>query len=82
MCAVELVQEHMVNRVEPGVMPTVRVKSAVEGLAPHMVRDANNKVEEKQGFRHWTIRDYAQAYTSGRLTPTQVPVTLAYKILV
>ncbi|KAG0628391.1 hypothetical protein M758_1G023100 [Ceratodon purpureus] len=69
---VELVQEHMVNRVEPGVMPTVRVKSAVEGLAPHMVRDANNKVEEKQGFRHWTIRDYAQAYTSGRLTPTQV----------
>lgn len=61
------------QRVEPGTMPSVRVKSAVEGLEPHMARKSNSEVKEKQRFRHWTIRDYAHAYTSGRLTPTQVP---------
>lgn len=68
----EIVQEHMVQRVEPGTTPSVRVKSAVEGLEPHMARKSNSEVKEKQRFRHWTIRDYAHAYTSGRLTPTQV----------
>lgn len=68
----------MVQRVEPGTTPTESVKSALEGLVPHMARQSSTKAEEKQTFRHWTIRDYAQAYASGRLTPTQVLATLAY----
>ena len=69
------------QQVEPGTLPTKSVKSAVEGLAPHETRNSkNNIVEEKQRFHHWTIRDYAHAYASGRVTPTQVPVTLTYFI--
>lgn len=72
----------MVQRLEPGTVPTASVKCAVEGLPVLVARRSKNGGEEKQGFRHWTIRDYAHAYTSGRLTPTQVPANLLYTYLV
>lgn len=70
--AAKCVTEEMVQRVEPGTAPAASVTCAVEGLPVHELKKSEKGVEEKQSFRHWTIRDYAHAYSSGRLTPTQV----------
>lgn len=68
-----LVQEQMVLQVQPVTVPTDSVVSAVRCLPPQALDKVYNEVEDKQySFRHWTIRDYAQAYISGRLTPIQV----------
>lgn len=66
--AAKVVLEERVKRIEPGTVPTASVKCALEGLPLHVSRNSRNE----QSFRHWTIRDYAEAYTSGRLTPTEV----------
>lgn len=71
--AARLVQEQMVLQVQPDTVPTDSVVSAVRCLPPQALDKVYNEVEDKQySFRHWTIRDYAQAYISGRLTPIQV----------
>ncbi|BFI25310.1 amidase [Marchantia polymorpha subsp. ruderalis] len=45
--------------------PAERVKAAVSCLP-------SVELERHDGFRHWTIRDYAEAYRNGTVTPTMV----------
>lgn len=69
--AEEQVQERMVHKVEAGSTSTQRVAAAVQSL-PSYCEPPSNRCSEKYKFRYWTIRDYEHAYTSGRVTPTQV----------
>jgi hypothetical protein len=69
--AEEQVQERMVHRVEAGLTAAQRVAAAVQAL-PSYCEPPSNRCSEKYKFRYWTIRDYKHAYTSGRVTPTQV----------
>lgn len=67
----KVVSEERVKRIEPGTEPTASVKCALEGLPLHDSRKSRDG-EGKGSFRHWSIRDYAEAYNSGRVTPTEV----------
>lgn len=62
----------MVRRLEPHTMPAVSVECGVNCLPPYVARNINKPVGGVKGFGHRTIRDYAHAYSSGRITPTQV----------
>ncbi|XP_024366996.1 fatty acid amide hydrolase isoform X2 [Physcomitrium patens] len=66
------IQEQMVRRLEPHTMPAVSVECGVNCLPPYVARNINKPVGGVKGFGHRTIRDYAHAYSSGRITPTQV----------
>lgn len=53
-----------------------RVAAAVECLPPYITAKTDDGEFQ---FQYATIRDYAHAYASGRVTPTQVP--LPYSLL-
>jgi hypothetical protein len=60
--------------VDSRIPPPARVEAAVSCLPPLKSEETagSRKLQDKEGFRHWTIRDYAEAYRSGTVTPTMV----------
>lgn len=60
--------------IDSRLPPPERVKAAVTCLPPLKQGDTVGVVKQqaKIGFRHWTIRDYAEAYRAGSVTPTLV----------
>ncbi|XP_010547869.1 PREDICTED: fatty acid amide hydrolase-like [Tarenaya hassleriana] len=62
-------EEKQVKNVDHDSSPSKRVKEAVDCL-PWDTRNSTEGTEV--GFRHWTVLDYARAYSSGDITPTMV----------
>lgn len=60
--------EDSVKLLSEEAVPADRVTSAFECLPPTSAHSEGTS----SGFRHWTIRDYYEAYRSGQITPTQV----------
>lgn len=68
-------KDETVQILEQGLSTPERVAAAVQCLPPYTAKSSpsdggDEKSEPK--FQYATIRDYAHAYSSGRVTPTQV----------
>lgn len=63
--------EASVRHLDEGSNPVDRVATAVECL-PAFVTKVPHIHDESNPFLYWTIRDYAEAYSTGRTTPTEV----------
>eukprot|EP01018_Ginkgo_biloba_P002379 Gb_15521 [translate_table: standard] len=63
--------ETAVNRVDEGTLPILSVASALECL-PSYNASCHWGSNSYDSFLYWTIRDYAHAYRTGRITPSNV----------
>jgi hypothetical protein len=64
------VTELEVLQVEENIHPAARVGSALENLPPPGA-SFQEKLSSDFPFLYWTIRDYAYAYKSGHVTPSE-----------
>jgi hypothetical protein len=63
--------EASVRHLDEGSNPVDRVATAVECL-PAFVTKVPHIHDGSNPFLYWTIRDYAEAYSTGHTTPTEV----------
>lgn len=76
-------KDETVQILEQGLSTPERVAAAVQCLPPYTAKSSpsdggDEKSEPK--FQYATIRDYAHAYSSGRVTPTQVDWSIFGKL--
>lgn len=64
--------DETVQLLERGLSAPERVAAAVQCLPPYTTKSITSNGGDDLKFQHATIRDYAHAYSSGRVTPTQV----------
>jgi len=70
-------KDETVQLLEQGLSAPERVAAAVQSLPPYTATKSASDGGEHRQFQYATIRDYAHAYSSGRLTPTQVLQSVA-----
>jgi len=64
--------DETVQLLEQGLSAPERVATAVQCLPPYTAKSITSNGGDDLNFQYATIRDYAHAYSSGRVTPTQV----------
>ncbi len=68
------------RHLDEGSNPVDRVATAVECL-PAFVTKVPHIHDGSNPFLYWTIRDYAEAYSTGHTTPTEVRLSSQLKKL-